>query len=862
MLKAARFYSPYAMRTSGFSLFVLCFLLGAVIMVPYGLNIRPARAVAPLPVVGVWSSTYKTSNITVVDGSLGPNSQFILDVNVTNAPSFNGYELALFYDRAYLSFVSESLNQNTVFNTVFLNPSTGNGTGMVRLSVVSLSGPFNGGDGFLAHITFKVLAVGVSPLTLAAGTSLPSRSAQMTGGFTPDWTRLVLGRNPIDVSTSDGYFKNMAGKSGPVASFTPSPMSPAVGGTVTFDARGSFDLDSRTGAGIRRYFWDFGDGKNTDTNLTRVDHSYPSGTSALSGNFSARLTVVDIDDGFQGMTVRLVTISPPQQHDVAVLNVTVSPSTVPQGQNVSVNVIVGDLGAFPESFNLTVYENTVSATLILGNLVNQPISVGEVESFIFILDTRLLAPGNYIVGAVATIASDSNPGNNALTTTLTVTSASIDRPPIANFTFTPSSPLAEQSVQFDGSLSADPDGFITGWEWAFGDSSFTAFGTFVSHTFASPGNYTVSLTVTDNSGLTSTRAVIVHVGTPPAHDVAITGILTEPQTAVQGQTVGIGVVIVDNGLQDENVTVTAYYDSTHVIGTRSNVEVVPNDLFGNVIFFEWDTTGVPVGNHTISATAFLPNDQSPSDNSFTDGQVSILPPPILTVTPDSGPLGTQVLIHGSGFPTAEFGPSELFISFDDQFLGLAFPQNGTFTFIFNVPHADPARPHQVKAFDPSTRLTAAAGFGVLPTPPPPGDLEVVVSVGTVYFPGETSVIYVLTTLNGSPVGSGVQLQIQVFKPDGSTASLTAVSVAPGLYKATFTVPKTGSMGTYAVLASAGQNGQNATGLGSFEVKPSWLSTQSGRTTTTGLALVGIVSILAVASWKGPWRKPDRYDNGT
>ncbi len=64
---------------------------------------------------------------------------------------------------------------------------------------------------------------------LAAGTANPPSAAQSD-------TRITLGLNPIDVSTSDGYFMNEAGKLGPVASFTFFPPLPSLGGTVFFNS--------------------------------------------------------------------------------------------------------------------------------------------------------------------------------------------------------------------------------------------------------------------------------------------------------------------------------------------------------------------------------------------------------------------------------------------------------------------------------------------------------------------------------------------------------------------------------------------------------------------------------------------------
>jgi hypothetical protein len=91
--------------------------------------------------------------------------------------------------------------------------------------------------------------------------------------------------------------------------------------------------------------------------------------------------------------------------------------------------------------------------------------------------------------------------------------------------------LVKEMVQFDGGSSNDPDGYIAAWVWDFGDGSPTATGTLVSHVYAQPGQYTVTLTVTDNEGATAVDKVLVVVKAPIT---AVDDLITDVKSGVPG----------------------------------------------------------------------------------------------------------------------------------------------------------------------------------------------------------------------------------------------------------------------------------------------------------------------------------------
>lgn len=84
--------------------------------------------------------------------------------------------------------------------------------------------------------------------------------------------------------------------------------------------------------------------------------------------------------------------------------------------------------------------------------------------------------------------------------------------PTADFTFAPERPKAGEAVTFDASASFDVDGQIVKYEWDFdGDGTTDAEGVVVTHVFERSGEFPVTLTVTDDDGLTGSKTRTVTV---------------------------------------------------------------------------------------------------------------------------------------------------------------------------------------------------------------------------------------------------------------------------------------------------------------------------------------------------------------
>lgn len=80
--------------------------------------------------------------------------------------------------------------------------------------------------------------------------------------------------------------------------------------------------------------------------------------------------------------------------------------------------------------------------------------------------------------------------------------------PIANFAYSPTNPMENQEIQFNDT-STDPDGTVVAWSWNLGDGNTSNSANLV-HKYMK-GTYDVTLTVTDNEGVTNTltRTIVV-----------------------------------------------------------------------------------------------------------------------------------------------------------------------------------------------------------------------------------------------------------------------------------------------------------------------------------------------------------------
>jgi formylglycine-generating enzyme required for sulfatase activity len=90
--------------------------------------------------------------------------------------------------------------------------------------------------------------------------------------------------------------------------------------------------------------------------------------------------------------------------------------------------------------------------------------------------------------------------------------------PSASFTFSPDSPVVNQSVQFTDASTGNP----VSWSWSFGDGGSSALQN-PSHAYTAAGTFTVNLTVSNASGSNGTSRSLVCRPASKAAEVLVPG---------------------------------------------------------------------------------------------------------------------------------------------------------------------------------------------------------------------------------------------------------------------------------------------------------------------------------------------------
>lgn len=244
--------------------------------------------------------------------------------------------------------------------------------------------------------------------------------------------------------------------------------------SVAFDASASSDADGS----LTTYSWDFGDGETAEVETQGVAHAY-----AQAGTYTVRLTVTD-DRGGSATTTR----------QVQVKAVNVPPVAAISSDQTGLKVTLDAVNSQDPDGEITEYQWDFGD--------DSEAASGAQAEHVYAAD------GQYTVTLTVT---DSDGATAQAQSTLLVANAA----PVAVLDLA----IDGLAIQADGSNSTDPEGSELEYAWDFGDGT-TGSEAQVSHEYDEPGEYELTLIVTDEHGATGTQSTSVAVQAPNAAPVA------------------------------------------------------------------------------------------------------------------------------------------------------------------------------------------------------------------------------------------------------------------------------------------------------------------------------------------------------
>jgi hypothetical protein len=110
---------------------------------------------------------------------------------------------------------------------------------------------------------------------------------------------------------------------------------------------------------------------------------------------------------------------------------------------------------------------------------------------------------------------------------------------------------------------------------------------------------------------------------PTTHDVAITGLSFSNNNPIQGDSVAVTVVALNNGTATESTFDVKVSNGTTPIGTQTVSNLAAGDT--KTLTFNWNTSGVPTGSNTVTANATSVADETNLSNNIKTGTVNVQP---------------------------------------------------------------------------------------------------------------------------------------------------------------------------------------------------------------------------------------------
>lgn len=344
----------------------------------------------------------------------------------------------------------------------------------------------------------------------------------------------------------------------------PSPTISFTTSNICDSPRTAIDITPAAGNGATGVQWDFGDGtgQNTAANIGSVAHTY-----GANGEYNIVATATN--GGCTATAQSMVTIElKPLSFNLSVSATTICPATF----------ITDNLQKYYPPENLFDY----------GAFDNVQWYYGD--------GTPFLGPQNWVAisgtGTYSSMLSGFQAGETGLYAVTTNTAGCKDTSNLvplqvggvtAAYQINQDDQCYQQPVILQDVSRAAPGDPISSWLWNFGDGTTSAASGTVQHLYVTPGDYTVTLTVTDQNGCSSTSA-------SAASQVTVNGPLASFATATGGTVFPQGATIQFANNSNTANTTSPVYTWTFGDGGSSN-QADPSYTYATP------------GNYTVTLTA-------------------------------------------------------------------------------------------------------------------------------------------------------------------------------------------------------------------------------------------------------------------
>jgi gliding motility-associated-like protein len=380
------------------------------------------------------------------------------------------------------------------------------------------------------------------------------------------------------------------------------------------------------------FTWDFGDGFSDNTNDPSPEHVYNTagtynvtltagyGVTGCTNSITIPVTVFPLTvPGFTGTTPCLnvpsaftdLTANAPAQWtwnfgDGSVFNNTqnpthvyASPGTYPVTlvtqnvfgclDSVTINATVNPLPVAEFAFDTVCANSTTTFTDFSTSTVSWAWDFGDATTSASNLPTHMYAAaGIYNVTLIAT---------NVFGCTDTIMHPVIVNPnPVSSYT-------ATTACHTYATLFTDNSTAAAQWDWSFGDATTNETVQSPSHIFANPGNYNVSLLVTNVFGCTSSSSQTITVLPQPLADFSFSTVCARQTVQFTDLTSGAAMTNWDWSFGDGGTSALQNPSHIYSVGGNYNVTLIVSNSAGCL-----DTIVSPIIVNTVPVPLFSVND--------------------------------------------------------------------------------------------------------------------------------------------------------------------------------------------------------------------------------------------------------------